>query len=386
MKNMAEHRSRKRGKKRFGLFVAIIIFVLLGVLFIRFGSYIPVLWQLMFQKEITLQKVDKKSERVNVLLLGIGGGTHDGPLLTDTIIYADIDPEQHKVTLISLPRDLWIPDLKAKVNSAYAYGELKQKGGGLLLTKAVVEKVLGQPVDYVFRLDFNGFVKAVDMVGGIEVNVARTFDDYEYPISGKETDTCGFEGEEFEKRATESSQLEAFPCRYDHLHFDAGLQSMDGETALRYVRSRHATGVEGSDFARSQRQEKVISAFKDKVFSLGTFLNPIKVVSLANVFEDSIDTDIKQEEYDDFIKLAKKMEKAKLESVVLDAGDTTTDRPGLLEFPDTREEFGGQWVIVPRAGSGNYAEIQSYIQCELTVGDCSVTPTKVPTETSSEKR
>jgi hypothetical protein len=104
-------------------------------------------------------------------------------------------------------------------------------------------------------------------------------------------------------------------------------------------------------------------------------------VSLANVFEDSIDTDITQEEYDDFIKLAKKMEHAKLDSVVLDAGDTLTERPGLLEFPETREDFGGQWVIVPRAGSGNFSEIQSYVQCELTVGNCTVTPTKTPEAT-----
>src|SRR5690606_8070895 len=139
---------------------------------------------------------------------------------------------------------------KGKINRAYSDAEIKQEGGGIILSRAVVEKVLDQPVDYVLRVDFSGFVQAVDMLGGIDVKVDRTFDDYEYPVSGKETDTCGFEGEEFEKRATDSSQLEAFPCRYEHLHFDAGVQSMDGETALRFVRSRHATGAEGSDFAR----------------------------------------------------------------------------------------------------------------------------------------
>lgn len=366
----------KRGKKQVRLLVLGIILLVFGVLLFRFGSYIPVFWELLFDKEIVLEKVDKKSERVNILLLGIGGGKHDGPLLTDTIIYASIDPEKNKVTLISLPRDLWIPELNGKINRAYSDAEIKQKGGGITLARAVVEKVLGQPVDYVFRVDFNGFVQAVDLLGGIEVDVERSFDDYEYPISGNETDTCGFEGEEFEKRATSSSQLEAFPCRYEHLHFDAGKQEMDGERALRFVRSRHAKGVEGSDFARSQRQEKVISALRDKVFSLGTILNPIKLVSLYNVLEGSIDTDIKQEEYDDFIKLAQKMEKAELKSIVLDEGNTAEGRAGLLDSPLPRAEFRGQWVIIPRAGSGNFSEIQEYVSCEITIGNCTITPTK----------
>lgn len=380
MRNTGTSHSYKRGRGRVRLFIIIVLLVIGSVLLYRFGSYIPVLWQLLFDKEIALEKVDEKRERVNILLLGIGGGNHDGPLLTDTIIYTSVDPKTNKVTLISLPRDLWIPELKAKINTAYAYGEAREKGGGgIKLTRAVVEKVLSQPVDYVLRVDFNGFVQAVDMLGGIEVDVARGFDDYEYPVSGKETDTCGYEGEEFEKRATESSQLEAFPCRYEHLHFEAGKQIIDGQTALRYVRSRHAIGPEGSDFARSQRQEKVISAFRDKVFSLGTFLNPIKLVNLANVFEGSIDTDIKQEEYDDFIKLAQKMENAELKSVVLDAGDASQDRAGLLDFPKPRAEFKGQWVIIPRLGSGNFSEIQKHVSCEIETGNCTVTPTKPAT-------
>ncbi len=377
MKSTSTHGS-KRGKKRVKLFFFVVFLIIMGVLLYRFGSYIPVLYELFFQQEIALEKVDKKDERVNILLLGIGGGKHDGPLLTDTIIYASIDPEQNKVTLISLPRDLWIPDLNGKINRAYSDAEVKQKGGGITLSRAVVEKVLGQPVDYVLRVDFNGFVRAVDMVGGIEVDVARGFDDYEYPISGKETDTCGFEGEEFEKRATASSQLEAFPCRYEHLHFDAGKQSMDGETALRFVRSRHATGIEGSDFARSQRQEKVISALRNKVFSLGTILNPLKLVNLYNVLEGSIDTDIKQEEYDDFIKLARKMEKAEMKSIVLDEGNEAENRAGLLDSPLPRAEFRGQWVIIPRAGNGDFSEIQEYVQCEITIGNCTITPTTPP--------
>lgn len=354
----------------------IAIFLVVGIFLLWLIQYVPVLYELTFNKKIELKKSD--DQRVNILILGIGGGRHEGPNLTDTIIFASIDPLTNKATLVSIPRDMWVPELSAKVNTAYSTGEAKRKGGGLVLAKAMVGKLLGQEVDYGVRVDFNGFVRAVDMVGGLDIDVERSFDDLEYPVSGKEEDTCGYTGEEFEKRATESSQLEAFPCRYEYLHFDKGLQHIDGEKALKFVRSRHATGAEGTDFARSKRQEKIISAFREKIFSVGTFLNPIKVISLYDIFKDSIDSDIIQNEYDDFIKLARRMEKSQLKSVVLDIGSEQEKRNGLLINPPVTKDFRGQWVIIPRAGNGSYAEIQSFVDCEIKVGNCSVTPTRSP--------
>lgn len=348
---------------------------LIGIIVVvfRFGS---VATQTIFNDDIELKQQD---ERVNILLLGIGGGSHDGPNLTDTIIFASIDPKMKKITLVSIPRDFWIPDEQTKINSIYAFGEEQEEGLGLENTKKVVSQIVGQPVDYAIRIDFEGFVKAVDLMGGLDINVERQLDDYEYPISGKESDTCGFEGEEFEKRATVSAteQKEAFPCRYEHIHFDVGEQHMDGITALKYVRSRHAVGSEGSDFARSKRQEKVISAFRDKIFSLGTILNPVKIVNLYNVLSDSIATDINESEYDDFIKLAQKMEEAATQSVILDFGNENEERFGLLTNPPVTDEYRGQWVIAPRAGNGDYSEIHTYVACMLTGNDCDITETAV---------
>lgn len=371
-------RTKNNTRRQFSLIIIALICLIGGFVLIKALHYAPILYELLFRKEITLKQTE---HRVNLLLLGIGGGKHDGPNLTDTIIFTSIDPQVKKVTLVSLPRDFWVPELKAKLNTAYAFGEVKQKGGGITLTKAVIGKILDQHIDYAVRVDFNGFIKAVDMVGGLDIDVANTFDDYEYPVSGKETDTCGYEGEEFEKRATDSSQLDAFPCRYEHLHFDKGMQHMNGETALKFVRSRHASGREGTDFARSQRQEKIIQAFKNNIFSAKTFLNPIKLISLYDIFKDSIDTDIKQEEYDDFIKLARKMEHAKLRSVVLDVGDEEQEKPGLLANPAPSDTFLGQWVIIPRLGNGSYQEIKDYVACQIEVGNCLVTQTGVVTVT-----
>lgn len=376
-------RKRTENSKRVMLALSVLGIVFLGFLLIKGIQYLPVFYELLFKKEIDLKTTTPQDESISVLLLGIGGGKHDGPLLTDTIIYAKIDPETKKVTMVTLPRDLWVPDMRQKINSAYAYGEQRQDGGGLLLAKKYVSKIIGQDVDYGFRIDFNGFIKAVDKIGGLDIDVDRTFDDYEYPLSGKENETCGFEGEEFEKRATASAeeQLEAFPCRYEHLHFEQGVQHMDGETALKYVRSRHALGPEGTDFARSKRQEKVIDAFKDKIFSAGTFLNPIKLIELFTIFQDSIDTDIKQNEYDDFVKLANKMRGATTQSYVIDAGDEQAQRNGLLINPPITDAVGNQWVLIPRVGSNNYSEIHAFVKCLVeseSSESCTVTPTETP--------
>ena len=373
-------RIKRIRSKRNPLFLIILILAfVLGMVMITKGvKYLPVIFDIAFKKGITLKKTDG---RVNVLLLGIGGGKHDGPNLTDTIILASIDPNAKKVTLISVPRDIWIPELKAKINTAYAFGEEKRNGGGLILTKAIVGKILNQEVNYSIRVDFSGFVKAVDMIGGIDITVDHVLDDPEYPLSGKEEDTCGFEGDDFEKRATDSSQLDAFPCRYEHLYFDEGLHHMTGEEALRFVRSRHAKGSEGTDFARSKRQEKVIQAFKDKVFSAGTLLNPIKLVSLVDIFKESIDADIKQSEYSDFVRLAEEVKNGTTQSVVLDYGDNETKRYGLLENPPISNEYKLQWVLIPRTGASDYSEIQMYIKCMIEKGDCEIGETEILTPT-----
>ena len=356
-------------RKKILVIIVILLLVVFGKVAITTLKLSPFLFQLLFSRDISLKKVDN---RVNIILLGIAGGTHEGPNLTDTIIFTSIDPKTDKLTLVSIPRDLWIPDIAAKINTAYAIGESKRKGGGLILTRAIVSKILNQPIDYSACVNFAGFVKAVNLIGGLDIAVERAFDDYEYPIEGKETDTCGHSDEETNNLATASSQLEAFPCRYMHLHFDQGTQHLDGETALKFVRSRHAIGEEGSDFARSKRQEKAIAAFKNKVLSFQTLLNPVKIIGLYSAVSENIDTDIEQSEFDDFIRLAQEMKKAKIQSAVFDYGNKEENRPGLLINPLVSSDYDNQWVLIPRIGNGNFSEIQKYVECEIKTGNCSI--------------
>lgn len=344
------------------------ILVLLVLFFSRIGKFIPVAWEVFFNKEISLKKTN--SETVNVLLLGVGSGQHEGPGLTDTIMLASMNPTEQTATLVSIPRDLWVPELSGKVNTAYAIGEKKQKNGGLILSKAVVSKVLGQQIDYTFVIDFDGFVKAVDLIGGVDVVVDNTFDDYEYPVEEKTEDLCDRTLDESTSLLATQSATLVFPCRYTHVHFDKGDVHMDGATALTFVRSRYAVGVEGTDFARSRRQQKVISAFKDKMLSAETFLNPIRVANLYAVISDNIKTDISDHEIDDFIKLAQKMRGAKINSYVLN-WSLEDNNKGLLIHP-LPKDFGGSWVLIPKAGDGNFSQIEKYVSCVIASGSCTI--------------
>lgn len=342
-------------------FILIAVFLLLIAFVVILIREFP-LFELLFSRNIELRKTN---EHINILLLGIGGKKHEGPDLTDTIIFASIDAEKNKAVLVSIPRDLWVEDLKGRINVAYAKG-------GLSLAKSNVSKVVGEAIDYVVRIDFNGFEKAVNLLGGVDVNVQSALDDYQYPIAGKEDDPCDHSIEELNMLATASSQLDAFPCRYLHIHFDSGLQHMDGKGALEFVRSRHAQGDEGTDFARSNRQGELVKAIKNKIFSAETLLNPARVISLHNVVKDSVDTNIEEDELDDFIKLASKMKDASIQNIVLDYGDEEKNRPGLLMHPDLSDAYNNEWVLIPRIGKDDFSEIQKYVYCEIKIGNCPI--------------
>ncbi|MFZ5845535.1 MAG: LCP family protein, partial [Patescibacteria group bacterium] len=191
--------------------------------------------------------------RTNVLVLGIAGGTHEGADLTDTMMVLSLAKEPKKLVLISIPRDIWSDTLKDKINSAYHYGNEKKPGGGMILAKAIVEDVVGIPIHYGLLIDFSGFKELIDLVGGVKVKVSRSFTDPNFPISGRENDPCQGDPK--------------LACRYETVQFTAGEELMAGERALKYVRSRHAEGEEGSDFARSRRQQEVFVALKDKLVS-----------------------------------------------------------------------------------------------------------------------
>lgn len=318
----------------------------------------------------------------NFLLLGYGGGNHDGAYLTDTLMVAHFDMERKKTVLISLPRDIWVKiptksgdDFHEKINAVYQMGlfnknypDIPEKYGGeqgaAELLKEVIGDVIGLPIDNYLAVDFDGFTKAVDLLGGVEVNVVKTFDDYEYPVTGKEKDLCGKEEKDLPdllKIATESPVL-AFPCRYEHLHFDEGPTTMDGTTALKYVRSRHSL-QDGNDFGRAARQQRFLEAVKDKVISFG-FIT--KLPSLMDEMKDYIRTDLDGGTLTKILSEAPKSKEYKISNFVPDTSDYLTT---------SRSSYGG-FILVPTEGEDKWVDMQRTIQ-NIIKG---ITPTPTPTE------
>lgn len=325
--------------------------------------------------------------RVNVLFLGIAGGTHEGASLTDTIMVASYNLKTNQVYLFSIPRDLWLPELRSKANAVYELG--LSQNNGLGMTKTIMGNVLGIPIHYGLRVDFRGFVQAIDALGGIEVDVARSFDDYLYPISGEEDNLCGFEEKEIDfseegakklniesgkrkvfispegKIATDSAQedkgVQYFSCRYEHISFEKGKMQMSGAVALKYVRSRHGSNGEGSDFARSSRQEKVLESVRNKILSVETIFNPDKISELIKTLGKSIDTDISAKEAFEFYKLSKKLEGTN--TFILDdslkLGLLPDGRNRLLIHPPA-QDYGGAYVLISE--DDDFSVIQGYVK------------------------
>lgn len=294
------------------------------------------LWSLALNKNSPLKKY---KERTNLLILGIAGGNHQGSDLTDTIIFLSLDLKKKKAFLLSLPRDIWSPTLRDKINSAYHYGEERKKGGGLLFARAIAEEVLGQPVHYSLLVDFSSFKKAIDVIGGVEIEIERSFDDFFFPIEGRENDLCDGDPE--------------FKCRYENVHFEKGWQNLSGEQALKFARSRNAKGEEGGDFARAARQQKLLLAFKNKLFSRKVILKPSKITKLIEIFQKGIETNINLAESAYLGKFFLTLKREAVKTSILQ--EELFIKPPVSEY--------GKWVLVPPGE--DFSLIHHHIEKEL---------------------
>jgi LCP family protein required for cell wall assembly len=287
----------------------------------------------------TIIDLKETDGRTNVLVLGSDkrseGVMSGNNVLTDTILVASIGKFDKDVVLISIPRDLWVELSNGsyeKINAAYAID-------GAEGIKKAVEKVLGIPIHYHTLISFEMFKEVVDILGGVDVDVAASFTDYQYPIEGKEN-------------APENE-------RYETVHFEQGMQHMDGVTALKYARSRKGDNGEGTDFARSRRQQSVIAAIKKKMLNIGVLINPLKLKSLYDSYANNVDTNMDFGTIQNFYLLSQQIDFEKIVSIVLD-DRSAPEQGGLLYAPEDTSLYGGRYVLVPQ--TGNYDQIHGYVQ------------------------
>jgi LCP family protein required for cell wall assembly len=274
------------------------------------------------------------NNRINILLLGIGGEGHDGAYLTDTMILASLKPSSGEVSLISFPRDLVSPvNDWQKINSIHAYAEMNNPGSGGEKTIESMGKLLDIDIPYYIRIDFAGFSKIIDELGGIEIDVENSFTDYKYPIMGEEDNPDYY-------------------SRFEVVSFEAGPQKMNGEKALKYARSRHATGIEGSDYARAKRQQLVLEAIKERALSGDVLLNPSTINKVLNELENNISTNLEIWEIIKLWNLGKDIENNNITNFVLN------DAPNNYLIASRGEN--GAFILVPK--TGNYHNINKMIK------------------------
>ncbi len=302
-------------------------------------------------------KISSDNGNINILLMGKSGGSRDGNDLTDSIILISLSLTDKSINTISIPRDIWVPDLMSKINSAYYWGKngsvffpLQGTGGGIEFAKKMVGRITGQSIQYGVVIDFLAFKDIVDALGGVRVDVERPFVDKFYPIEGRENDTCN--GDQYDSVARKN-----FTCRYETIIFDSGLQYMNGETALKYVRSRHSEGEEGTDLAREARQQKIIEAIKEKILQPKTYLSVKNIKALLSITSKYVETDI------DFPAagiLARKF----LDNIKSVSQNSIPEN--LLVVPPTSNIYDNLYVFIPKAGNGNWSEIQGWFSEALS--------------------
>lgn len=255
-------------------------------------------------------------DRINFLLLGVGGPGHEGPELSDTIIFVSVRPSDGSVGTLTIPRDLVVPIPGygwRKINHINAFAENTEPGSGPILAAQVIGDLLEQDINYYMKVNFDGFAEFIDALGGLSVDVETAFTDARYPSHGKELSNCSTENEEavddsndygFLVDADQSDDTEDeidiekpnvpqnYSCRFEVLSFEQGVSKMDGDTALKYVRSRYGNNGESSDFSRSRRQQNIILAVKKKILSVPTLLNPAKLTRIFGALQKNIVTNI----------------------------------------------------------------------------------------------
>jgi len=340
--------SRSRfNRRRIGLFsLGALALCLLGIAGYLGFNFVKAANQ-VFTSDLSLKQLVSKSSikqtdgRTNILLLGRGGSNHPGGQLTDTILLVSINNSDKRIAFISVPRDLLvnIPNTGSKrINEAYAAGYTSEKSAdkkadaGAKMTVQVVEGVIGVPIHYYVNVDFVGFKDLVDSLGGVTVDVDQDLYDPMYP-----KDSFTADGGYVKTDA------------YTTFSIKKGTQILNGETALKYARSRETT----SDFDRSKRQQKLILAIKDKCLSLGVLTNPKKVSDLMSIAGNHIRTDLDVAAIKDLLEIAQGVDQTKIINKVIDNDPKT----GFLVSSSE-----GFYHLVPKAGANNFSQIQKMVK------------------------
>ena len=322
---------------RYGLLVALAVIVVAGVLIghrlYDFGNAVSNQGPLSSQTGYM-----NGSQRVNILVMGYGGGSHQGAYLTDSLMVMSLAPGDQATTLISVPRDLWVQvppssGQYAKINTAYVDGlsngynhmPAGRLAGGAEAAEKVSE-VIGMPVNYWVTIDFSGFRGLVDALGGVDITVPTAFT-ARYPINDDPSINAGWK----------------------IIHFNTGAQHMNGEQAIEYARARYVLNPvsEGSDFARSARQQLLIRAILSRVKSVSAWPG---LLGATDALQKSMYTNLSLA---DLAAFAQKMDFTHAARIGLTNQNVLVDA----------QSSDGQDILLPE--NGDWGAVKSYVAAHL---------------------
>ncbi len=270
-----------------------------------------------------LPAASDENKQITALFLGMAGEGNNAPNLTDSIIIISINEKTKEGFLLSVPRDLLV---KIPGKNAYTKINAIYQGNNLNSIKTILSEITGLSFNYDFVIDLEGVKKAIDQVGGIDVFVSEDIYDPAFPGPNNS---------------------------YQTFYLTKGWQHLDGETAIKYARTRHdPTG----DFARMARQQKVLIALKDKITSLHPLWNLAIIFDIWKTLTGHFQTNLSISNVNAFWKLAKDID---LEKIRFKTLEPTT---GLLVSDHTLLGNETAYVLKPKAGLDNYSEIRDYIK------------------------
>lgn len=284
-----------------------------------------------------------------ILLLGVDSVLNKpgSPELTDTMLLLSLNMKTGEVNTLSLPRDLWATAYQTRINALYEYGKEKYPQRPEQFSEDVISELTGVKINHTITLSLQTVAEIIDVLGGIEVDVQEGFTDTQFPREDVDISTV-----------TDPAVL------YETVTFSSGLQKMDGSTVLKYIRSRKSANLsQGTDIARSQRQQQVIFALISRIknFSIIKDMDALAqlYVLYTNTFEEQFS---KQEAISTINYLRPYLETISLNSHSLSI--YPADKNGVITNPPV-SKYKGQWVYEIRESNNFKTEVQTKLRAIL---------------------
>lgn len=315
--------------------------------------------------------------RINILLLAMRGANDPaGGNLADSIEVISIQLKENKISMISIPRDLFVDNpavgYKTKINAVHAYGEQKGAGNGLTYMEQAVGDVAGIPIHYAVSVNYDAFTQIIEAMGGLKITLDSPFeeaaqfnqphvcDSYFTVPTGKyeektkkiyDKETGAYKRTRVVKRYPLcTAPVEKLECGGD-FKLPAGPQTLDATKALCYARSRETS----NDFERAKRQQQIIAAVKDNLLSAGTLTDFTKLNGILDSLGNNVKTDMQAWEIKHLYDLYSQMKEAAISQKVIDSSDDS--ETGLVH--GVKDETFGD-ILVPNGD--NYDKFHQLFQ------------------------